>query len=84
MHMHDWISKLDDFLRISDREILSHAGKISHEAAVEKARAEYEIYRVRPSDEISPVERHFLEAVKEVKQLEKSSHRKGRDKRPEE
>ena len=71
MYMKDWIAKLDDFLRISEREILTHAGKVSHEEAVEKARIEYEKYRKRFLDEPSAVERHFIEAVKEMKQLEK-------------
>ena len=43
--MADWITKLDDFLRLSEREILTHAGKISHEQAVEKAEIEFERYR---------------------------------------
>ena len=34
MYMNDWLSKLDDFLKVSEREILTHAGKMSHEAAV--------------------------------------------------
>ena len=37
MHMADWIAKLDDFLRLSDRDILTHAGKISHQLAEEHA-----------------------------------------------
>lgn len=37
MYMRDWIVKLDDFLRISDRDILTHAGKISHQIALDKA-----------------------------------------------
>ncbi len=41
MHMQDWISKLDAFLNINDREILTHAGKVSHEMARELAEAEY-------------------------------------------
>ena len=45
MHMADWIAKLDDFLRLSERNILTHAGKISHEQAVEKAEIEFESYR---------------------------------------
>ena len=44
MYMADWIAKLDDFLRLSDRDILTHAGKISHEQAVEKAEIEFERY----------------------------------------
>lgn len=38
MTMADWITKLDDFIRISDREILVHAGKVSHDAALQKPR----------------------------------------------
>ena len=71
MYMKDWIAKLDDFLRISEREILTHAGSVSHEAALEKARSEYEKYRQRVLKEPSPVERHFIEAMREVKQIEK-------------
>jgi len=44
MHMADWIAKLDDFLRLSDREILSHAGSISHDVAQEYAHAQYAIH----------------------------------------
>jgi hypothetical protein len=42
MHMSDWIAKLDDFLRISDIDVLTHAGKISHESATEYAISEYQ------------------------------------------
>ncbi len=42
MHMADWIKKLDGFLTINDREILQHAGKVSHDLAKEIAEAEYE------------------------------------------
>ncbi len=30
MYMADWIAKLDDFLRLSERDVLAHAGKVSH------------------------------------------------------
>jgi hypothetical protein len=45
MHMADWIAKLDDFLRLSDREVLENAGSISHALAEEHAAAEYERFR---------------------------------------
>jgi len=45
MKMQDWIQKLDDFLRISEKELLTNAGKISHKKALEKAKIEYEKYR---------------------------------------
>ena len=75
MYMKDWIAKLDEFLKVSERNILTHAGSVSHEAAMKKARAEYENFRISLLDEPSPVERHFIEAVKEVKKLEKNKPR---------
>ena len=44
MHMADWIAKLDDFIRLSDRDILRHAGQISHRAAEDHAYAQYELF----------------------------------------
>jgi len=38
MKMHDWIQKLDDFLKISEKELLTDAGKISHKKAIDKAK----------------------------------------------
>ncbi len=68
MKMTDWIAKLDQFLQISDREILTHAGSICAETAKLKAEAEYEKYR--KLDLPTPVEKHFMEAVDQVKQIE--------------
>ncbi|MFQ5328822.1 MAG: virulence RhuM family protein [Thermodesulfobacteriota bacterium] len=72
MHMRDWISKLDDFLKLSDRDILTHAGTVSHEQALDRAREEYEKFHCKHLNDPSPVEEHFLEAVKELKQLDES------------
>lgn len=69
MHMRNWIAKLDDFLRLSERDILADAGKISHEHAMEKARNEYEKYRTKHLNDPSPVEKHFLKKIKEVKNI---------------
>jgi hypothetical protein len=71
MYMKKWIAKLDEFLRVSDRDILTHAGGVSHDEATEKARAEYEKYHALHSGEPSPVEQHFVKALNEVKALEK-------------
>ena len=46
MTMSDWIQRLDDFLKLTDREILDNAGKISHKIAVDKAQTEFEKYRI--------------------------------------
>jgi len=72
MYMRDWISKLDDFLKLSGRDILKHAGKISHDKALEKAHTEYKQYSKVRLNEPSQVEQQFLKAVKELEQIEKS------------
>ena len=61
MYMKDWITILDDFLRISRKDILTHAGKISAKLAKEKADKEYNKFKERTKNELSPVEIHFLE-----------------------
>jgi len=81
MYMKDWITKLDEFLKVSEREILKHAGRIRHEAAIEKARGEYEKFRKQMLDALSPVERHFIEAVREVKEIEKGKPASAKEKR---
>ena len=45
MYMKDWIVRLDRILQLNDRELLSHAGSISHEMAVEKSEIEYQKYK---------------------------------------
>jgi hypothetical protein len=70
MTMRDWIAKLDDFLKLSGRELLEHAGKVTHEAALAKAEAEYEKYRALEDAKPSPVEVSFDEAVQKTKQIE--------------
>lgn len=61
MYMKDWINILDDFLRISRKDILTHAGKISAKLAKEKADTEYDKFKERTKNDFSPVEIHFLE-----------------------
>ncbi len=80
MTMRDWIGKLDDFMRISEREILTHAGRVSHEVALVKAEAEFEKFRRIEDAKPSPVEQHFIEAIEQVKQLEKG--KRAKQKRP--
>ena len=72
MHMADWIVKLDDFLKLTRREILTHAGAVSHEAAKQKAEAEFERYREAQKALPQPVDRDFEEAIDEVKRLQEA------------
>ncbi len=71
MYMADWVSKLDDFLRLSDRDILTHAGKISHEDAVIKAEAEFERFHQTQAALPLPVDQHFEQSLDELKKIEK-------------
>ena len=70
MHMADWIAKLDDFLRLSDRDILTHAGKISHELAEEHAHAQFANYEEqRRQIEASQPVSDFDKTVEQIKKL---------------
>jgi hypothetical protein len=63
MYMQDWISRLDDFLRMTGNDILEHAGSISHEQALQKAALEYDKYREKTKNELSAVEKDFIEFI---------------------
>lgn len=80
MTMLGWIAKLDEFLRISEREILNHAGKISNDAALKKAHQEYEKFRLTQLQQPSAVERHFAEAVDKTKQLARPERKRAKGK----
>jgi len=69
MRMQDWIAKLDDFLKISGRELLDHAGQIS--AANAKAKAELEYASYRQQQDLLPraVDADFERVAKELKDL---------------
>ena len=66
MTMRDWIRKLDEFLKISGRKLLDHAGKISAEQARAKAELEYDHYRKLADTEPRPVDAAFEQAVKQL------------------
>ena len=69
MTMRDWIAKLDDFLALSDRDILSHAGKVKADAAKAKAQIEYDKWHADQLNKPSIVERHFIEATAKAKKI---------------
>ena len=72
MYMKDWIQKLDDFLKLSGKELLTHAGVISAEVAKLKANTEYDKFKERTLNSLSAVEIHFIENFeKERKKLKK-------------
>jgi len=69
MTMRGWIAKLDDFLRLGDRDVLTHAGKISHEAALAEAELEFSKFQTLEDAKPSAVDKDFEAAVKKLKQL---------------
>jgi hypothetical protein len=69
MKMNDWIAKLDDFLKLSEKELLTHAGKVSADTAVQKAEEEFDKYRAEGSKKLIS---DFDLAVKELEKKERS------------
>jgi hypothetical protein len=63
MYMQDWTSRLDDFLKMTGNDILQHAGSISHQQALEKAHLEYEKFKELHKNELSDVEKHFINHI---------------------
>jgi len=69
MTMRDWISKLDEFLKISGRELLDHAGKVSADEARTKAELEYARYRTLLDAQPRAVDADFEKAAQQVRKL---------------
>ena len=69
MTMRDWVAKLDEFLKISGRKLLDHAGKISTETAKAKAELEYDRYRVFLDTQPRLVDADFEKVAKALKKL---------------
>ena len=73
MYMKDWLETIDGYLKMTRREILSTAGRISHTKALDKAHDEYKKYKQKEKDRLSLVEKHFLESIGELDKLEEKS-----------
>ena len=73
MTMRDWLSKLDEFLKISGQSLLDHAGKISAEVAKSKAEQEYRQYHAFLDTQPRKVDLDFEKAVKQLPKAAPSS-----------
>jgi hypothetical protein len=73
MYMADWIAKLDDFLRLNGENILTHAGKISHELALNHAEQEYDKFHEQRQSESGSLEGEFKKSVKALPTRKKST-----------
>jgi hypothetical protein len=69
MYMKDWIARLDGILQLNGRELLTHAGKISHDMALEKSSAEFEKYKL--SQAAIEKEQSLKEIEEDIKRLKK-------------
>lgn len=69
MYMKDWLETIDDYLRMTRRDILDTKGRVIHKQAIAKANNEYEKYKVKKEDVLSPVERHFIESIEKLEKI---------------
>ena len=70
MYMKDWLETIDDYLKMTRREILTTKGHVSHKQAIEKAHAEYDKYKKKQDALLSTVEKDFVESITKLEQLE--------------
>ena len=71
MYMSDWITKLDSFMTLNDRNILNHAGKISHEMAKQLAESEYEKFHTQRLSDSAKQLSDFDQAVTQIEATNK-------------
>lgn len=70
MYMEDYVTQLDNILSSTGEKLLTDAGRISHQQAMDKAKAEYQKYQVKT---VSPVERAYLDTIKALEKKGKQS-----------
>ncbi|PWH86850.1 RhuM family protein [Brumimicrobium oceani] len=69
MYMKDWANRLDSILQLNGRELLTHAGKISHKMAVDKSGLEYEKFKEK--QKVIEKELSLKELVDDINKLQK-------------
>jgi hypothetical protein len=71
MYMNDWIERLDVILRLNGRELLNHAGKISHDMALKKSGDEFNKYRISQKEQEKLIS--LKEIENDIKSLKKNN-----------
>ena len=74
MYMKDWLETIDDYLKMTRREILTTSGHVSNQQALQKAHAEYEKYKKQQESLLSPVEQNFLDSIDQLERIEDHTH----------
>mgnify|MGYP003315511337 CR=1 FL=1 len=72
MYMKDWLETIDDYLKMTRRDILTSSG---HKQALDKAHAEYTKYKSRLESTISPVEQDFIKSIDALEEIVDSKKR---------
>lgn len=75
MYMKDWLSTIDDYLKMTRRDILDTKGRVTHSQALEKAHREYELYKARYDELPSKVEIQYLDSIRNLEQIEEQTGR---------
>lgn len=70
MYMSDWIKRLDSLLQLNGRELLSHAGKITHEEALQKSEVEFAKFKI--AQNALEKEQSLKEIESDIKNLNRS------------
>ena len=70
MYMKDWLETIDDYLKMTRREILTTKGCVSHKQAIDKAHAEYDKYIKNQDALLSNVEKDFLHSIEVLELIE--------------
>ena len=70
MYMKDWLETIDDYLKMTRRDIRKTKGSVTHKQALEKAHEEYEKYKKSEESRLSSVEQHFFDSINELEGLE--------------
>jgi hypothetical protein len=74
MYMTDWLQRVDDFLKMTGNDILTHAGSVSHQQALNRAEEQYRNYKQAFKNELSKVEQDFVQHIEQThKQLKRKS-----------
>ncbi len=81
MYMKDWITKLDGFLQLSERDVLTHAGKVSHDSAVKKAESEFDKFRLKQDELPSSIDQDFERVVDVIQKIGKQKSTLSRSKK---
>ncbi len=69
MYMSDWVNKLDSFMTLNDRDILTHAGKIFPEMAKQLAEGEYDKFHTNRLSETTKGLSDFDKTVKQIESI---------------